>query len=444
MTTVVSQLGRPDDGTDISGFHNIEFFAPLKPFGDWPRGLTKEKLTDQLAKELSDAFPGVVFNFSQYLSDNVEEALSGVKGENAVRVIGPDIVVNDRIARQIADVLTGIRGVEDAGLFPSLGQPSVKIEADRSKCARYGINTGDVEATVQAAVGGQSVTQVLEGEKRFDLVVRWAVPYRRDVRSIAGITVAAPDGTLIPLSQLATITEEDGPSLVYREDQRRYSPVKFSVRGRDLAGTIEEAKKRIAEKVTLPYGTRLDWAGQINELKEAEGRLRVIVPITLALIAFLVYSAVRNWVDTVIVLINIPVAIAGGLIALMVSGVNFSVSAAMGFVSIFGIAIQDAILVVNYAHRKWAEGMSIEEGARAAAEQRFRASLMTTLVAMLGLLPAALSNGIGSQTQKPLAIVVIGGCFVLAGLTRLVQPPLLVLARRWMPQAESKGDAVPE
>jgi cobalt-zinc-cadmium resistance protein CzcA len=446
VVTVVSQLGRPDDGTDISGFHNIEFFAPLKPFDEWPRGLTKEKLTDQLSKELSAAFPGVVFNFSQYLSDNVEEALSGVKGENAVRVIGPDIVTNDRIARQMVDVLADVRGIEDVGLYSSLGQPSVKIETDRVRCARYGINTGDVEATVQAAVGGQAVTQVLEGEKRFDLVVRWQQAYRRDSKAIGRITVAAPDGTLIPLSQLASITEEDGPSLVYREDQRRYTPVKFSVRGRDLGSAIQEAQQKVAEKVVLPYGTRLSWAGQINEMKEAEGRLKVIVPVTLAIIAFLVFSAVRNWVDTLIVLLNIPVAISGGLIALMLSGVNFSVSAAMGFVSIFGIAIQDAILTVTYAHRKWAEGMSVVDGARAAAEQRFRASLMTTLVAMLGLLPAALSTGIGSQTQKPLAIVVIGGCFVLAGLTRIIQPPLLVLARQWrggpeVPTTSGPGDA---
>ncbi len=436
IETVVSQLGRPDDGTDVSGFYNIEFFAPLKPFDTWPRGLTKEKLTDQLSRELGDAFPGVVFGFSQAIADNVEEALSGIKGENSIKVIGPDIRTNERIAREIAAVLEGVRGIKDVGLFTSLGQPGIEVAADRSACARYGLNTGDVEATIQAAVGGQAVTQVLDGEKRFDLVVRFRPEFRRDVDAIRAVTVAAPDGSRIPLSQLATITEQDGPSLIYREDHHRYAPVKFSVRGRDLAGAIAEARSAIDAKVRLPYGTRLEWGGEINELKEAEGRLLVIVPVTLFLIGFLVYSAVRNWIDTLVVLINIPVACAGGLVALLVTGINFSVSAAMGFVSIFGIAIQDAILVVTYAQRKWADGLSRVEGARAAAEQRFRASLMTALVAMLGLLPAALSKGIGSQTQKPLAIVVIGGCFVLAGLTRLLQPPLLVIAHAWRDRSQ--------
>lgn len=281
------------------------------------------------------------------------------------------------------------------------------------------------------------MTQVLEGEKRFDLVVRWQRPYRRDAKAIGAITVAAPDGTLVPLSQLASITEEESPSKIWREDQQRYAPVKFSIRGRDLAGAINEAKARIAAKVKLPYGTRLEWAGEINELREAEQRLLIIVPITVLMIVFLVYSATRNWRDSLIVLINIPVACAGGILALLLTGENFSVSAAMGFVSIFGIAIQDAILVVTYAQRKWAEGMTIEEGARAAAVQRLRASLMTTLVAMFGLLPAALSRGIGAQAQRPLAIVVIGGAFVLAFLTRVLQPPLLVLAHRRREKGET-------
>ena len=438
VTTVVSQLGRPDDGTDIVGFENLEFFAPLKPFDEWPRGVTKEKLVDQLSQELENAFPGVIVNFSQYLSDNVEEALSGIKGENSVKVMGPDIPTDERIAHQIVDIMSPIPGIKDVGLFTSLGQPSIRIEADRARCDRYGINTGDVEATIQAAVGGQAVTQVLEGEKRFDLVVRWQRAYRSDARAIGGITVAAPDGSVVPLSQLASITEEESPSKVWREDQQRYVPVKFSIRGRDLAGAINEAKARIAASVSLPYGTRLDWAGEINELREAEARLVVIVPLTVLLIVFLVYGATRNWRDSLIVLINLPVACAGGILALLVTGENFSVSAAMGFVSIFGIAIQDAILVVTYAQRKWAEGMSVVEGARAAAVQRLRASLMTTLVAMFGLLPAALSHGIGSQAQRPLAIVVIGGVLLLAFVTRIFQPPLLVLLHR-----NAGGDASP-
>ena len=430
VVTVVSQLGRPDDGTDLAGFQNIELFAPLKKYDEWPRGLTKEKLTDQLGKELDEEFPGVVFNFSQYLSDNVEEALSGVKGENSVKVKGPDIDRNEAAASTIVDVMGGVRGVKDLGMFATLGQPSIKIVPDREQCARYGLNTGDVEGVVAAAIGGQAVTQVFEGEKNFALTVRWQQPYRSSIAAIRAITVATPDGSQVPLGQVAKITQESGPSVIYREDGSRYSPVKFSVRGRDLGSTIDEAQRRIAEKVRLPAGGHLEWAGQINELKEAMGRLAIIIPLTLILITLLVYGAVKTWLDTAVVLISIPVACLGGLVALLVTGEAFSVSAAMGFVSIFGIAIQDAILVVTYAQRQWGDGRTRTEGARAAAEQRFRAGLMTTLTATLGLLPAALSNGIGAQAQKPLAIVVIGGSLALAGLTRIVQPPLLVVAHQ--------------
>jgi cobalt-zinc-cadmium resistance protein CzcA len=331
------------------------------------------------------------------------------------------------------DVMSKVKGVQDLGHFRSLGQPDVKITPDRAACARYGLNTGDIEAVVQAAVGGQAVTQVYEGEKHFDLTVRWLEPYRNSIEAIREITVSTPDGSNIPLGQLASVAPEEGPSVIYREDAMRYSPVKFSVRGRDLKSTIAEARQRIAQDVHLPYDTHLDWAGEINELNEAMDRLIIIIPLTLLIIGFLVYTAVKNWVDTVIVIVSIPVACTGGVLALLVTRINFSVSAAMGFISIFGIAIQDAILVVTYFQRLHdIEGRSIVQAAREAAEKRFRPVLMTTLVATLGLTPAAVSTGIGSQTQKPLAIVVIGGSLILAILTRVLQPPLLVLAHEWM------------
>jgi heavy metal efflux system protein len=385
-----------------------------------------------VSTELQQTFPGVVFNFSQYISDNVEEALSGVKGENSVKVIGPDLRVNEAKADAIVDVMETVKGVKDLGMFRSLGQPGIKIIPERVRCARYGLNTGDVEAVVQAAVGGQAVTQVYEGERHFDLTVRWQERHRADIEAIKRIPVATPDGAQIPIGQIAEVVLEEGPSVIYREDGRRYAPVKFSVRGRDLAGTIGEAQRTIDAKVPLPYDTHLEWGGEINELKEAMGRLVVIIPLTLLLITFLVYGAVKTWLDTVLVIVSIPVACTGGVLALLLTRQNFSVSAAMGFISIFGIAIQDAILVVTYAQRQWIDGKSLEEGARIASEQRFRPVLMTTLVATLGLLPAALSNGIGAQTQKPLAIVVIGGSLILAVLTRVLQPPLLVLAHRWI------------
>ncbi|HTR49521.1 MAG TPA: CusA/CzcA family heavy metal efflux RND transporter [Kofleriaceae bacterium] len=445
VISVVSQLGRPDDGTDVAGFNNIELFAPLEPFDEWPKGLTKEALTRELDDEFTEAFPGVVTNFSQYLSDNVEEALSGVKGENSVKVFGPEIAKNENAADAIVDVMNRVKGVDDLGMFHSMGQPSIKIVPDRELLARYGLNTGDVEAVIAATIGGQAVTQVLEGAKTLDLTVRWKEAFRSSPAAIRDILVPAPDGSQIPLGQIAKISDESSPAVIFREDGQRYAPVKFSVRGRDLKSTVEDAQHQVASQVPLPPGAHLEWSGQINELKEATGRLMLIIPITLLLIAFLTYSAVRNIIDTLIVLVNIPVACAGGLLALVITGEPFSVSAAMGFISIFGIAIQGAILVVTYAQRQWAEGKSLVDGARAAAEQRFRPVLMTTLVATLGLLPAAVSHGIGSQTQKPLAIVVIGGSLMLAVLTQVLQPPLLVVAHGWFKpkQVVPEGTASP-
>jgi cobalt-zinc-cadmium resistance protein CzcA len=448
----VSQLGRPDDGTDVSGFYNIELFAPLKPFDDWRRGLTKETLTEDLNKELTDAFPGAVFNFSQMISDNVEEAVSGVKGENSVKVFSDDLESNEKIAEAIVDVMGNVRGIKDLGHFQSMGQPNIKITPRREVCSRYGLNTGDVDSVIQAAIGGQAVVQVYEGEKHFDLTVRWKPQYRTSLEAIREITVSTPDGAQVPLGQLADIQIVEGPAIIYREDAVRYSPVKFSVRGRDLASTIAEAQASIdreiprcdrasdPNKVCRPYDTRLDWAGEINELHEAEGRLAIIIPVTILLITFLTYSAVKSWVDTILVLTNIPVACTGGVLALLVTHINFSVSAAMGFISIFGIAIQDAILVVTYFQRlRETEGHSIEQAAKEAAEKRLRPCLMTTLVAMIGLFPAAVSNGIGAQTQKPLAIVVIGGSMMLAVVARMVQPPLLVVAHRWLERRHGTG-----
>ncbi len=430
IETVVSQLGRPDDGTDVSGFYNIELFAPLRPSNEWRAGVTKESLTREMSAEMKAAFPGVIFNFSQVIADNVEEAMSGVKGENTVKVVGPDLHVNEKKADEIVDVMAKVRGVEDLGMFHSLGQPDVRITPDREQCGRYGLNVGDVEAVVQAAIGGQSVTQVYEGEKHFDLTVRWAYPFRKDLSAIRSILISTPAGQQVPLGQIASVTEQDGPSLIYREDNRRYSPVKFSVRGRDLASTIAEAQARIEKEVKLPYDTHLEWAGEINQLNEAAGRLAIIIPITLLLIAFLVYSSVKSGADTLIVLIGIPVACTGGILALLFTSTTLSISAAMGFISIFGVAIQDALIVVPYAQRMWAEGADLKEGARQAAVRGLRPVLMTTFVAMIGLLPAALSHGIGSETQKPLAIVVIGGALVLAILPRLLQPALLVWLHR--------------
>lgn len=444
VLTVVSQLGRPDDGTDVAGFHNIELFAPLRPVGEWRRGVTKASLTEALSRELGEAFPGVVFNFSQMISDNVEEAMSGVKGENSIKVFGPDVVMNEKTGEQIMNVLSDVHGVRDLGLVRSSGQPSIKIVPDRQLCSRYGLNTGNVEAVIQAAIGGKAATQVLEGDRRFDLTVRWLAPYRESVEAIKELMIFTPDGTPVPLAQIAQVSSEDSPAVVFREDGTRYTPLKFSVRGRDLESTVAEAQAKVAQKVATTEGIHLEWSGEINELRETQRRLALIIPATLVLIALLVYGSVRSGVNMVIVLFNIPVACAGGVLALFVTGMSFSVSAAMGFISVFGIAIQDAILVVAHFQRVRREAsdgtcMSVEEAALDASVKWLRPVLMTTLVALFGLLPAALSHGIGSETQKPLAVVVIGGALVLAVVARIVQPPLLVLVHRGLERRRTRG-----
>ena len=432
VLAVTSQLGRPDDGTDVTGFFNIELFAPLEPFDKWKHGLTKDKLTDELSQELRDAFPGVVFNFSQMIGDNVEEAVAGVKGENSVKVFGPDLLENEKNADAVVTTLGAIPGIKDLGKLTTMGQPDVKISPDRRACARYGLNSGDVVSVVQTAIGGQAVTQLYEREKAFDVTIRWLAPYRTSLEAIREIQIATPDNLMVPLGQIAKIELLEGPSNIFREDGERYTPVKFSVRGRDLEGAVNEAQQKVRAKIPEGYGKRLIWSGEINELREAQRRLLLIVPLTLALITLFVYAAVKMWVDVLIVLLHLPLACTGALIALLATGTNFSVSAAMGFLSIFGIAIQDAILVVTYFHQlRYKEGHSVREAARGAAEKRFRPVLMTTLVAMLGLMPAALSHGIGAQTQRPLAIAVIGGSFMLVLMTRIIQAPLLLMAHEW-------------
>jgi heavy metal efflux system protein len=428
VITVVSQHGRPDNGSDASPFSNVELFAPLKPFDEWPPNLTKEKLTEELQQEFTDELPGIGFNFSQYIQDNVEEALSGVKGANSVKVIGPNLEVLEGLARQVMAEMAKIRGVADLGIFHLLGQPNLNIKIDRDKAARYGLNTGDVNTVVQAALGGTTATTVLEGDRQFNLAVRLDPKFRGSIDAIRDLKVAypTPSGSngYVPLSELANITLDTGASFIYRERSQRYIPIKFSVRGRDLGGTVAEAQERVAKAVKLPNGYRLVWAGEFDSLVAAKQRLMIVVPITLLLIMVLLYGLFNSLRDSLLSVAGIPFAIGGGLIALYLSGLDFSVSAAIGFISLFGVAVMDGILNITYFRELRAQGMDVVEAVFHGAEQRMRPMLMTALSAGVGLFPAAISHGIGSQVQRPLATVVVGGMFIGPLLLLIVAPAL--------------------
>jgi cobalt-zinc-cadmium resistance protein CzcA len=431
VLTVVSQHGRPDDGSDAAPFSNVELFAPLKPFDEWPKGLTKDKLTNQIQEEFNNELPGVVFNFSQYIEDNIEEGISGVKGVNSVKIVGPNLQTITNLADQVRDQMSQVRGITDLGIFPVLGQPNLNIKVDRAKAARYGLNSGDVNAVVQASMGGAIATSVLEGDRQFDLVVRYTPEYRDSIEKIRNIKVGyqTPSGAnaYIPLSELANITLDTGAAWVYHESVQRFIPVKFSVRGRDLGGTVEEAQTRIADKVKLPPGYRLIWAGEFGDLQEAKKRLEIIVPISFILIAGALYSLFNNFRDSLLALAGIPDAVVGGILALYISGLHFSISAAIGFVSLFGVSVMDGILMITFYEHERAKGLVPVEAMYRAASTRMRPLLMTALSACIGLFPAAISTGIGSQVQRPLATVIVGGMLVGPVMLLLAVPALRMI-----------------
>ncbi|HTK88539.1 MAG TPA: CusA/CzcA family heavy metal efflux RND transporter [Nitrospiraceae bacterium] len=423
--TVVSQLGRPDDGTDPTSFFNAEFLVDLKPAKEWrPEFHTKAELIGQIEQELSKRFPGITLNFSQMIQDNVEEAMTGVKGENSVKVFGPDLAVLEDKANQIKAIMDHVTGVKDLGVLRSLGQPNLLIEVDRSATARYGIEVDDVNAVVQAAVGGQSVTQVFEGEKWFDLVVRFLPQFRTSAERIGDIQVITPGKSRIPLKQLATIKESVGPFMIYRENNQRYVPVKFSVRGRDLERTVKEAKRRIDEQIELPKGYRLEWHGEYSQLQAEKHRLATIVPLSVFVILLIVSYALQSLRDGLLVLAAVPFALVGGIIALFVTGTHFSISAAVGFLSVFGVAVQGALVDISRLHEYVEKGFDLKTAILKNAEVRMRPVMMTTLSAAIGLLPASVATGIGAQSQQPLARVVVGGMLSAVTLILLVLPVL--------------------
>jgi len=405
--------------------------VPLKNFDEWPRGLTKEKLTEQIQKELSDALPGVGFNFSQYIQDNVEEAISGVKGANSVKIIGPNLATLEKLATQVVAQMGKVQGVADLGVFRVLGQPNLDIKIDREKAARYGLNTGDVNTAIQAALGGAVASTVLEGDRQFNLTVRFAPQFRNGIDAIGevkvGYTAANGVAAYIPLRDLADISVDTGASYIYHEATKRYIPIKFSVRGRDLGSTIAAAQALIAKNVKLPVGYRLVWAGEFEDLNLAQKRLALIVPISLVLILMLLYALFNSLKDALLALSGIPFAIGGGVLALFFTGLPFSISAAIGFISLFGVSVMNGILLITYYNQLRMSGAASLDAMFNAAEQRMRPMLMTALSAGIGLFPAAVSHGVGSQVQRPLATVVVGGMLLGPLMLLIVVPALQTL-----------------
>jgi cobalt-zinc-cadmium resistance protein CzcA len=437
-----SQVGRPDDGTDTTGFFNTEYFVDLKPKEQWRPAFheNKDELIAAMNRELSK-IPGVVWGFSQPIEDNMEEAVSGVKGELATKVYGNDLKVLEEKADQIVSIMRKIKGVDDLGVLRVLGQPNLNVTVDRDAAARYQINVADVQDAIQTAVGGNALTQVLKGEARYDLVVRYLPQYRDTKEAIERIRLLSPSGERVSLAQLCKIEERDGASEIYREGNQRYVAIKYSVRGRDLGSTVEEAMKKINEQVKLPLGYHIDWEGEYESQKRADERLLIVLPITILLIFIILYTMFKSFKWALLILANVAMARVGGLLALLLTGTNFSVSSGVGFLALFGVSVQTGVIMLEYINQLRARRYSVEDAAVEGAVLRLRPIMMTMLVATLGLLPAALSHAIGSDSQRPFAIVIVGGLIADLVMSIFLLPTLYVWIageRDVLPAADGK------
>jgi cobalt-zinc-cadmium resistance protein CzcA len=422
-----SQVGRPDDGTDTTGFFNTEFFVDLKPKEEWRSVFheNKDELIAAMQREL-DKIPGVVWGFSQPIEDNMEEAVSGVKGALATKIYGDDLRVLEAKSDEVVNIMRGIKGVEDLGVFRVLGQPNLNVTVDRAACARYQINVSDVQDAVQTAVGGNALTQVLKGEARYDLTLRYLPQYRNTEEAIENIRLLSPTGERVSLAQLCKISVSDGASEVYREGNRRYVAIKYSVRGRDLGSTVEEAIKKVNDGVKLPTGYTIYWEGEYQSQKRANARLLIVLPITILIIFILLYTMFKSFKWALLIMVNVAIAPIGGLLALWFTGTNFSVSSGVGFLALFGVSVQTGVIMLEYINQLRARRFAVEDAAVEGAVLRLRPIMMTMLVATLGLLPAALSHAIGSDSQRPFAIVIVGGLIAALVMSVFLLPTLYV------------------
>ncbi len=439
-----SQVGRPDDGTDTTGFFNTEFYVDLKPKEDWRPVFheNKDELIAAMQREL-DKIPGVVWGFSQPIEDNMEEAVSGVKGALATKIFGDDLRLLEEKADEIVAIMRGIKGVEDLGVFRVLGQPNLNIAVDRAQAARYQINVSDVQDAIQTAVGGNALTQVLKGEARYDLTLRYLPQYRNTEDAIERIRLLSPTGERVSLAQLCKISVSDGASEVYREGNRRYVAIKYSVRGRDLGSTVEEAIAKVNAQVKLPTGYTLDWEGEYASQKRANERLLIVLPITVFIIFIILYTMFKSFKWALLIMATVAIAPIGGLLALLITGTNFSVSSGVGFLALFGVSVQTGVIMLEYINQLRARRFSVEDAAVEGAVMRLRPIMMTMLVATLGLLPAALSHAIGSDSQRPFAIVIVGGLIAALIMSIFLLPTLYVWVageRDVLPMAEEGFD----
>jgi cobalt-zinc-cadmium resistance protein CzcA len=428
VTQVVSQVGRPDDGTDVAGFFNTEYFIDLKPKDQWRPVFQqdKEALIAAMDYQVEKHVPGALWNFSQPIADNMEEAVSGVKGQLAIKIYGDDLKKLEATGDQIVRVLRTVNGVADLGLFRVIGQPNLQFEVDLDQAARYGLNVDDVQDAIETAVGGKAVSQVLQGEQRYDLVLRYQSDYRSTREAVEQIRMLAPSGERVSLAQLCHINVQDGASEIYREGSSRYVALKYSVPTRDLGSTVEEAMAKVNKQVKLPEGYRIDWAGEYESQKRSSKRLAVVVPITMLVICMILFTMFKSFKWVGLILANVAMAPLGGLLALLLTGTHFSVSSGVGFLALFGVSVQTGVIMLEYINQLRARGLDVLDAAIEGSVQRLRPITMTMLVASLGLLPAALSRGIGSDSQRPFAIVIVGGLVAALILGVYLLPTLYV------------------
>jgi cobalt-zinc-cadmium resistance protein CzcA len=433
----LSQVGRTNDGTDPKGFFDVQIQVDLKQKKDWREGLSEEELIDSMDRQLSK-IPGVVYNYSQPIRDNVEEAVAGLNAAMAVKIFGPDFHTLDSLANLVKAQLATVRGIEDLGVLRNLGQPEFRIELDQQKMATYGVNTADAQAVIEMAIGGKAATQLYEGERKFDIRVRYQKEYRATEDEIKRLMVPTQDGSKVPISEIADIKTLTGPIFIYRDNNSRYIGVKFSVRERDLGSTIAEAQQKVQSHIKLPNGYYTTWNGEFENQKRATETLKRVVPICLLAIFLILFITFNNVKDAVLTILNVPFALIGGILALHLTGINFSISAGIGFIALFGVCIQNGVILISVFRKNLQEKMPIDQAVLQGVISRIRPVVMTALMAAIGLFPAAISTGIGSETQKPLAVVVIGGLVTSTILTLLILPIIYSLVYKLIHLSENR------